>query len=180
MIDIPENTANLFTPYRVLEPSLDVEGQRVRDGKILFGLRSGPVRHSLSALLHEMAHFIEIDESRMLEDGWGLIAPEEWLPGHPYPICEPVTDRMLEREIRVVAIQSYLHEFSGVEDDVLDTLAALRFIPTVRSFPFDEVRFLESVMPMYLEQRARWDADRVLSEWHRRAQIACANMEDTK
>lgn len=179
-IDIPDSIASLFTPYPVLEISLEIEGQRVRGRKILFGLRSGPVRVSLSALVHEVAHFIEIDEDRMTEDGWGLVAPEMWIPGHPHPICEPVTDRMLEREIRVVSIQSYLHEALGIGDDVLDTLEALRFIPTARHIPFDAEGFLEAVMPMYIEQRAQWDADRALSEWHRRAKIACSIMEGTE
>jgi hypothetical protein len=86
--------------------------------------------HRTDDLTHEMAHFVEIDEERMNQDGWGLYVGE-WHDGYDkyggFYVYNGVKD--IERECRVVALQANLHEQLGIPFDVVDFGRALRFVP---------------------------------------------------
>lgn len=86
-------------------------------GRLMFGVWAGPAAR-VSNLLHEMAHFVEIDERRMGKRGWGLRLPKmHYIPG-PYggsTWCEPTTMQITAREIRVIAYQHHLHVHLGIE-----------------------------------------------------------------
>jgi hypothetical protein len=105
---------------------LNVEGMKVewtnrmqymdpRDfNGIILGGRAGPQVH-VSNLLHEMAHFIEIDDERCTRPGWGLHIRQVYLMGKSYN--DPNTYQATLREARVGAIQLELAEFFGVKYD---------------------------------------------------------------
>ena len=46
--------------------------------RMVFGCRAGPDT-SIENLMHEIAHFIEIDYPRALSPGWGFTLPEEYV-----------------------------------------------------------------------------------------------------
>ncbi len=85
-------------------------------GRLMFGVWAGPAAQT-DNLLHEMAHFVEIDERRMGMHGWGLRLPKmHYIPG-PYggsSWCEPKTMQISAREIRVMAYQHHLHVYLGI------------------------------------------------------------------
>lgn len=90
----------------------DVQGQKIsNDGKIVFGLRCASISYDLVVLIHEIAHFVEIDEKRMFKHMWGLKVPEKWLFGQW--CIEPVTNQATMRELRVGAIQMNIFEWLG-------------------------------------------------------------------
>lgn len=113
-----------------LSYSESVEGNSVRDsGEMILGLRSGP-EVCVSALVHEMAHFIEIDDSRAFSTGWGLEFRIVEIMGHS--CCEPTTCQGLLREVRVCAIQMQLSSHFGMSPDKADleyTVKSLRHLP---------------------------------------------------
>src|SRR5271155_2850520 len=100
---------NLWKPYdSPIEITVNLEGMRVIDGCLSLGCRTGPVRTSFG-LLHEMSHFVEIDDARMLTEGWGLRLPEVYVPGQYARMCAvPVTKQATERELRVSAYQWHI------------------------------------------------------------------------
>lgn len=77
-----------------------LEGQAVLDNIIYVGDRAGPGR-GIYNLCHEICHFVEIDDKRMMMPGWGIHAPTEYLFGRI--IYEPVTMQITEREMRACA-----------------------------------------------------------------------------
>lgn len=77
------------------------------DGVFVFGTgRSAPEDPS-GALLHEVAHFLEVDEVRCFRYGFGLKLPTVIIGGQAYEEC--LTFSPCAREIRVTAIQRALH-----------------------------------------------------------------------
>ena len=71
-----------------------------------FGLRAGP-GFDVSNLVHEIAHCIQLEESRHSDahdSGWGLRLRTVYIPGYD-PIQEPLTTQCSEREAEVFAIQ---------------------------------------------------------------------------
>lgn len=81
---------------------------------IILGGKAGPQVH-VSNLLHEMAHFIEIDDARCTQPGWGLRVRQVYFMGESYN--DPRTYQATLREARVGAIQLELAEFFGVKYD---------------------------------------------------------------
>src|SRR4029079_18415138 len=67
-------------------------------------------------LLHEMAHFVEIDERRMAKETYGFRWPKPFYSGGRYNhvYYEPKTMRMTAREVRTMAFQHHLHEHFGL------------------------------------------------------------------
>lgn len=89
-----------------------VQGQNIsEDRKIIFGLRCGPLSYDIQSLIHEMAHFVEIDEKRMFKYAWGLKLPEKYVLGRR--CIEPTTNQPTMRELRVGAIQMNILEWLG-------------------------------------------------------------------
>lgn len=119
----------LIDPIRI-ETSL--EGQKVENGTIFIGSRAGP-SSNLDNILHELAHFIEIDEKRMDQHGWGL-KYGKWVDS-PFPnrYCsgwyELTTDKHIQREIRVWAYQANLLKYFKLPVDFQDLAEIAPYLP---------------------------------------------------
>lgn len=115
-----------------------LQGNDVRDGVLILGGRAGPKRRR-SDLAHEMSHFVEIDDARMLKRGWGLIYPQVEIAGRFYD--QPTTMKMIERELRVLAYQANLLEGDGGgRVDTLKLVKALVFVPDFFFVPLEDGR----------------------------------------
>lgn len=111
-------------------------GQRIaEDGTILIGDRAGP-DCSIQFLGHEMSHFVEIDDARMGVRGWGLHFPEVVVYGQL--CCEPVTLKMTERELRVLAYQANLLEYLGAPETEKELVRSLTFMPDFCLVPLED------------------------------------------
>ena len=94
-----------------------VEGQQVREGSVIVGAKAGPNIHESHAC-HALSHFVEIDDERCGQYGWGLKVPEVWVFDR---MCvEPATHQMIDRELRVIAYQVNLLAYLGAKEDDLD------------------------------------------------------------
>jgi hypothetical protein len=105
--------------------------------KLWFGVWAGPAA-DVANLLHEMAHFVEIDERRMGMHGWGLKLPKMYsLPGRygGTSWCEPKTMQISARELRVMAFQHHLHVYLGVEPWREQVASLLRWLPDWYNVP---------------------------------------------
>ena len=93
------------------------EAQHVdQEGRLHFGVRTGPVMR-VSTVLHEMGHFVEIDEERMNTPSWGFRYPnEQYIPGRygGSTFCEPRTMKITAREMRVMAYEESLRKHFGL------------------------------------------------------------------
>ena len=109
-----------------------VEGQAISDdGTILLGDRAGPYNfegsYSISNICHEMAHLVEIDDTRMRMPGWGLKVRSINVLGRK--CYEPQDDRITCRELRVAAYQLHLLEYLGVSKTVTDIVDSFDWLP---------------------------------------------------
>lgn len=113
-----------------------LQGQRVDDaGVVYIGNRAGPSR-AFSNLAHEICHFVEIDDARQQLHGWGLKVPSFTILGQ---VCvEPVTRKMTERELRVMAYQANLTEALGAPARVSNMVRALQFMPDFMQIPLED------------------------------------------
>lgn len=136
MSPIEHLRTEFFSKTKAIQFRPDLEGQRIEDGVIHVGDRSGPNHNDVSALAHEMSHFVEIDDDRMTSYGWGLRLPEVYAINR---ICiEPLTCQATKRELRVIAFQLNLCEYIGLslEDDY--TVSSLRFMPDTTFVPLED------------------------------------------
>ncbi len=152
-----------FTKNGPVRYEASLEGQDVRDGVVYLGDRAGPGR-SQSDLAHEMSHFVEIDDARMLIRGWGLIFPRVEVCGQ---LCdEPVTLKMTERELRVIAYQANLLSAAGAEVNLLKLVRPLVFVPDFHLVPMEDGRPGHLAKDVAYEDREpsrlRWLRNRVL------------------
>ena len=140
-----------------------------RDGELVLGCRAGP-EVSYVNLTHEMAHFIEIDDARMMLPRWGLRLPRVYVAGRE--CVEPVTTQITEREIRVIAYQANLLEYLGSPQTVESTIESLQWLPDFFLLPIENGTYPYSeegkVVDMSSKEvdasRTRWTANRVAKE----------------
>jgi hypothetical protein len=85
-----------------------------------------------------MSHFVEIDDGRMTQYGWGLVAPKVWV--YNRFCCEPVTKKMTERELRVIAYQVNVLESLGLPDRPIYSVRSLVFMPDFTHIPLEDGR----------------------------------------
>ena len=162
-----------------------LEGAWVRDGRQTLGLKSGP-SYDLDALLHEIGHFIEIDDARVCVSGWGLVYGTVLGEG-PTMIQDFQTCQGTKREVRVCVIQSVLREYFGLDPDVSRTLNSLQYVGDyyhIDPTPDVEVpgwgnyhgnRFqrerIATVHSWYAEQRAEARLEPILEEFERKLSL---------
>jgi len=100
----------------------ETEGSRFNDGAFRLGLRCGPTKDDITALMHEMSHFVEIDRRRMNKTGWGFKYGKYW-ECNGQSGYDPSTNQASKREARVFAIQYHLEKSIGLNRDVLTDYA---------------------------------------------------------
>jgi len=165
----------------------NLEGQKIENNLPVIGARAGPEIKAWN-LLHEMAHFVEIDDDRMCSYGWGLRVPEVFV--YDRMCVEPTTTQMTKREIRVIAFQRNVMVYLGMEEPASKSVNSLHFLPDHTLVP------LEDGSPAYIEgrpvckslkqtdkSRMKWIANQVealqskytleffISEWERKNQL---------
>lgn len=113
-------------------------GSTVEEDGLVFG--TGTKEKDMGSLVHEMAHFLEIDEDRCLQPGWGLRVPQREICGQLF--YEPQTFSLCARELRVMAIQRVLHQQFGMVFDehywaklIVDFIDGVCFISTYYKDP---------------------------------------------
>jgi len=180
-VQIPQAILDLFKDSAVQYDAS--EGQRVRDGIVYLGLRCGPA-YCWDALVHEIAHFIEIDEARMDRDAWGFRWPYDE-EGRPINFT---TSAHIERELRVFAISLHLFEYAGFNIDPEDLTSSLHWmdywsvygevdkiqIPEGEKMPSFKV--FDRKMQIWGARKVReyyknYDIDSLLAEWKRRNEV---------
>lgn len=91
-------------------------GTRVTEEGLIFGTGDPDLRiDPEGTLLHEVAHFLEIDEARCLQYGFGLKLSKVVIGGEEFD--EVASFAPCAREVRVTAIQRVLHRHFGVSFD---------------------------------------------------------------
>lgn len=115
---------SLVAPIEIDE---EIQGQSVDENRIKIGCRAGPSM-CLSNLVHEICHFIEIDQKRMHKHGWGLrYGKRIYIPGYPI-FYEMNSIQAIEREARVWAMQMNFSKEKNVKFDLEDCVESARFI----------------------------------------------------
>lgn len=126
----------LFTSkYLVLENNL--QGQYIDASTIIHvGDRFGTKYHDASAVLHELAHFVEININRIHLNSWGLHIPKILVSDIRCTHC--TTHQCTDRELRVHAYQSNLMQYFKLEEDVDAVIRALSLLPDARLVPIED------------------------------------------
>jgi hypothetical protein len=155
------------------------EGQSVRNGKLLLGTKIGPNRHEITALIHEISHLIEIDDERVLKQGWGFsYGVPQTIFGRVY--YNPTTYQASLRECRVIAIQHILQLSVGIETSLQEQLVVLEHMSDWSLIPtknkeysikegFDQrISFLLDYTEKYLKTLS---LDNILNKWERKQSL---------
>lgn len=176
----PEDTSLLtrvreefFTNSPIAIDTVKHSTQWVRDRRLCFGVWAGP-KAETSNLLHEMAHFVEIDEARMNITGWGLKLPNRRYTKGLYDGCEPKTMQITAREIRVMALQHNLHEHLGIPTWRDQVVQLLRWLPDAHNVPgASKEAHNRWIMAQYdrLIKSEAYSFSRFNVEWKRRNEI---------
>lgn len=188
-VPVPDEVMVLFKDQAVLvDPA--IEGQQIdKAGNVVIGTRSGPV-YTIAALLHEMCHFVEIDEERMNTPRWGLGYSESCWFSTPWDnyragFYEPKTIIGLKREIRVHAYQYGLTDYVRATNEVFEDIEALEYLSDYPNIPIFVPDFKKRYGKNYDKSRKAWlhdqlneliklpqySAETFLAEWYRRNAI---------
>ena len=164
----------------------NVQGNRIEDGRMILGMRAGPEVGDVDSLLHEMGHFIEIDDARCTSYGWGLDVRMAYFPGHP-PCHDPQTFQACEREIRVTAIQQALAtHFNNAFDDYFHAKLIWDWVPGSCYIPKDGLpKFgdqsislddrikarCDRIVEFITQEAEKWSIEKIRTEWNRKCKI---------
>jgi len=109
----------------------ELEGQSINDnGQFVVGPWAGP-QSDMSNLLHEIGHFgeREIDKLSLFPtSSWGFTFGKYWQIG-THSGYEPNTVKSVLREQRVWAYQLSLLRHFGIDDDPVDLVSAVIYLP---------------------------------------------------
>lgn len=147
-----------------------LEGSQVNDqNQLVLGCQAGPAK-DVDNLLHEMGHFIEINDQRILRTGWGLAYPEIEVCGQ---ICrEPRTTQAIERELRVFAIQKHLIEMVGLLVEPNYEKNKAQIIKWMNDFVLipepDRFGWCEKKINEYYQGYTK---DQLMNEWNRKKNL---------
>lgn len=145
-------------------------------GKLVLGVWAGP-RAKTDNLLHEMAHFVEIDQPRMGMCAWGLRLPKmHYMPGQygGHSWCEPKTMQISARELRVMALQHHLHLHLGIEPWREKVGALMKWFPDRYNVPgYRQGAANRWVLAQYdrLIKAPRYSLAAFREEWSRRNEV---------
>lgn len=169
-----ENLSALLKEYPWLSCDPNLEGVLHDPSRplITFGAKAGPGEGTVSTALHEMAHFVEIDEDRIASDHWGFHF------GTPYFLLDhsdamPTSLAATKREIRTWAIQLCLAKSVGMTDETPETLSrSVAFMSDAILIPGTTNDAKNAWASSKIrEELLDVDQSEVLSEWHRRARL---------
>ena len=157
--------------------SFKKSGMAIEDGFQVFGV-NGPGRGSkntfgMGELIHDMCHFVEIDERRMHLPDFGLVA-------HIVPFVQPKKRKFIERELRVLATEYNILASCGVEAQDIATHVERQI--ELLDFIWRNAKYVDSPENVDLKtwmfervQSMRNDADKsttyFIAEWLRRIAI---------
>jgi hypothetical protein len=119
-----------FFNNEVLAVDPELESACTINGKLTFGTLAGCLYH-VQHLLHEMSHFLDIDDARVLDPGWGL-RYGEWVhcsfsrQGGWYAVK---TAQHIQREIKVHAFQWVLSQYFGMPEIIEEMTSAVPYLP---------------------------------------------------
>ena len=165
----------------------EIQGNKIVDGRMVLGMRAG-YESETENLLHEMSHFIEIDDARCASTGWGLSVNMAYFAGHP-PGPDPRTFQAPAREIRVSAIQRVLSQHFNIEFDdftwaklIYDwvpgscyVLAEFEGLPEWgdETFSYNEHIKLrcDKIKEAIVAQSHTWTIEQIRNEWDRKCQL---------
>lgn len=160
-----------FSEQNSVRFDMNLEGMRPINGGICLGGRAGPSVDA-SNLLHEISHFLEIDEPRMTVRDWGLRIKSRVFVGE-MEFIEAQTAEACLREARVFAMQKVLAEGLGFRFDKARSAHIIeRYIDGSLFLPGnnekDRKRFLrDRIEAMSLTYRF----EDLMTEFHRRAAL---------
>jgi len=170
-----------FAPHNEIIVKKNFEGQKIIDNRYLIGMRAGPSQ-DIDNLLHEMCHFVEIEEERLIKrppSSWGLSPGKFWQIGSNWGF-ETFTDDQVKREQRVWAYQLSLHsninnQIANV-DDSLNLVSSARFLNAWTYYqPFetktykDEDRIKKlAEETLVMSNTEEYSYDKWLDEWNKR------------
>lgn len=126
-----------------------------------------------SNTIHEMAHFVEIDQRRCGMYGWGLKVPEKFIYNRLVPV--PMTHKIADREMRVLAYQFNILEALGLLSPELMKLhieAVVNFTPDWANIPASSdqgrIRWARNQIKKY---RKTLTFEKFEVEWWRRSEV---------
>jgi hypothetical protein len=155
--------------------------QRIDNEKYLcFGPWAGPERCPTN-IIHEMAHLVEIDDARILQYGWGLTTPTQYIPGRYSHIASvPMTCQPTLRETRVITLAWQVQNMLGLMETPRQALGSLTFMPdwcnvpasrkeTIKDYDDSRFEYLESYMIKCMEEK--YTVSFFMSEWKRKNEL---------
>lgn len=148
------------------------EGQHVQGGIVELGTWAGP-HADISNLLHEMGHFVEIDQPRMAKYGWGLKFGKYYQIGM-HSGHEPYTAQSVWREIRVWAYQINLMNHYNIPETIENMTASADYLPAICYVPGKTKEERLAYVAAETRKMSLLPAYQVVSfatEWERRAKI---------
>lgn len=162
-----------FTAPKPVLQAIEDESQKIQsNGGVTLGCMAGPSME-VSNLIHEMSHFVEIDDARMNVYGWGLSYGKEiTIPGHG-TFHEPVTWQATQRELRVFAYQVNVHEKFSVKMSFKEIAETLHHVHDYYMVPSDRDKrepFLITRLKKLVAQ-PRYSFESFEKEWKRKLAI---------
>lgn len=147
------------------------EGQRVKDNVVLLGTKIGPHSHTLTGLVHEMSHLIEIDNKRAVVDGWGFSYGQEvHILGQVFN--EPSTYQASLRETRVIAIEAKIYELIGYTYDIMESVRPLVYMGDFFLVPgTNERERLSFLLNEVINNQKSLTESQIKEQWRRKMKL---------
>lgn len=137
-----KKVARKYFAGRPIKVDTKLSGQAINQkNQYSLGTRAGP-SNDISNLFHEMCHFVELEESRLLEKpnrSWGLV-PGTYTKVFGQSFFEPQTDQCTQRELRVWAYQLSLHREFGIRESARELVESMTWLPDFCLFQFKYVK----------------------------------------
>lgn len=149
------------------------EGNYVVNNTMYFSSWAGPDA-SMWNVIHEMAHFVEIDDARCHRSGWGFVWPEKEIFGQI--VCEPKTAQDIQRECRTFAIQIHILErYCPEEVDITYMAELTKWQPGWGNVPKP---YIETVKGWIANEYKKWTFESIRQEWIRKLPILEAVLKE--
>ena len=167
----------------------------ILDNRFMFGTWAGPTAKE-SNLLHEIGHFVEIDDARCHLPDWGLKGGK-WIEVCGRYINEGMTTKKaVEREIRTIGIALVLHEHFGLapmDEDVSDSrywAEVCQYIDGYYLFKPENYReqdisykeseklAFDEIERLILEEKKKWTVEKVYNAWHEKMKVLIARQKE--